>query len=347
MPAPLNQKSQALDKSGLRELTPDGDETEPKLSEAHLNPTKPWRDEFQGYLDARESVPEGMMTIEWWGCRLKHAFSSAGITISKYRNQLKRDLVEALQVLKCFMCHEEDWGPEEDSNKDKMGWGRFLDDVVENYESDCQNILKKFRFDIPAGIENNPADYAKVVAAGQGAFTQLHPKFKRALCTSLKANKTDKTNAPGPEHQNIFKLTQIFLDGSQCTVTIKLCVHFALMVQSELSKQHPKRIRTVVCTDCFRMYFRISTLTGPRTTSGTSVLITAVNTMARIDSRRGQAAHLLQAAASYAVHCYHARQSHQPYINHLRVLGASPATLATLARLTSGVILHSPPAPRA
>jgi hypothetical protein len=28
-------------------------------------------------------------------------------------------------------------------------------------------------------------------------------------------------------------------------------------------------------TDCFRMYFRIPTLTGPGTTSGTSVLVTA------------------------------------------------------------------------
>jgi hypothetical protein len=66
--------------------------------------------------------------------------------------------------------------------------------------------------------------------------------------------------------------------------------------------------------------------------------------MARINSRRGQAAHLLQAATSYAVRCYHVQQSRQHYIDHLRVLGASPATLATLACLTSGVI-HPPPAP--
>ncbi|KAJ7093591.1 hypothetical protein C8R44DRAFT_749955 [Mycena epipterygia] len=91
------------------------------------------------------------------------------------------------------------------------------------------NILKKFRFDLPAGIENNPADYAKVVAAIQEAFTQLRAKFKKALCASLKANKTDKTIAPGPEHQNIFKLTQIFVDGTQCTATIELCARVALM----------------------------------------------------------------------------------------------------------------------
>ncbi|KAJ7787567.1 ribonuclease H-like domain-containing protein [Mycena olivaceomarginata] len=167
-----NMEETAPDKSGLRELTPDGDEDEPKLAEAHLDPTKPWRDEFQGYLDTRESVPEGMTTIEWWGHNYhrypvwgslardylaimvssvlsERAFSSAGITISKRRNWLKGDLVEALQVLKCFMCREllfrepeildeEDWemGPEEDSNKDKMGWDCFLDDAVENYELD-------------------------------------------------------------------------------------------------------------------------------------------------------------------------------------------------------------------
>ena len=32
----------------------------------------------------------------------EHAFSAAGITISKCRNHLKSDIVEALQCLKCF-----------------------------------------------------------------------------------------------------------------------------------------------------------------------------------------------------------------------------------------------------
>jgi hypothetical protein len=32
----------------------------------------------------------------------ERAFSSAGITISKRRNRLKDDIVEALQILKCF-----------------------------------------------------------------------------------------------------------------------------------------------------------------------------------------------------------------------------------------------------
>ncbi|KAJ7460044.1 hypothetical protein B0H11DRAFT_2242266 [Mycena galericulata] len=102
------------------------------------------------------------------------------------------------------------------------------------------NILKKHRFDLPPGIENNPADYAKVVAAVQEAFTQLRAKFKKALGASLKTNKSDKKIAPGPEHQNIFKLTMIFVDGTQCTVTIELCARVALMRSVYLQESGPK-----------------------------------------------------------------------------------------------------------
>ncbi|KAJ6602499.1 hypothetical protein DFH09DRAFT_1470145 [Mycena vulgaris] len=91
------------------------------------------------------------------------------------------------------------------------------------------NILKKHRFDLPVGIENNPADYAKLVAAVQDAYTQLRSKFKKALNASLKANKQDKALAPGPKHLNIFKLTQIFVEGTQCSVTVELCARVALM----------------------------------------------------------------------------------------------------------------------
>jgi hypothetical protein len=36
----------------------------------------------------------------------ERAFSSAGITISKCRNRLKPDIIEALQFLKCMYRHE-------------------------------------------------------------------------------------------------------------------------------------------------------------------------------------------------------------------------------------------------
>jgi hypothetical protein len=79
----------------------------------------------------------------------KHAFSSAGITISKCRNRLKGEIVEALQCLKCLINRhllfrepelidddeEEELEAAEDTEK---GWDCFLDDDVGNYESDIE-----------------------------------------------------------------------------------------------------------------------------------------------------------------------------------------------------------------
>ncbi|KAJ7782556.1 hypothetical protein DFH07DRAFT_949347 [Mycena maculata] len=45
----------------------------------------------------------------------------------------------------------------------------------------------------------------------------------------MAVSKADKTIAPAADHQNIFKLTQTFVDGTQCTVTIELCARVALM----------------------------------------------------------------------------------------------------------------------
>lgn len=42
-------------------------------------------------------------------------------------------------------------------------------------------ILKKHRFDLPAGIEHNPANWAKVMKAVQDALTQLRSKFKKSV----------------------------------------------------------------------------------------------------------------------------------------------------------------------
>ncbi|KAJ7432811.1 hypothetical protein B0H11DRAFT_2297169 [Mycena galericulata] len=80
---------------------------------------------------------------------------------------------------------------------------------------------------LQAPIQNPPfvPDLAKLAAAIQEAFIQLRAKFKKA------ANKNDKEITPGPEHQNIFKLTLSFVDGTQCTVTVELCARVALMRQ--------------------------------------------------------------------------------------------------------------------
>ncbi|KAJ7796054.1 hypothetical protein B0H14DRAFT_2620315 [Mycena olivaceomarginata] len=69
-------------------------------------------------------------------------------------------------------------------------------------------IIKKYRFDIPDGVEKIPADWAKIVAEVQEALTQKYSKIKKLIGWSLEVNKTDETNGPDSEHQNIFTLAQ-------------------------------------------------------------------------------------------------------------------------------------------
>ncbi|KAJ6450182.1 hypothetical protein C8R45DRAFT_1114257 [Mycena sanguinolenta] len=91
-------------------------------------------------------------------------------------------------------------------------------------------ILKKYRFGIPVGLENIPADWAKIVAACQEALTQKRSTIKKAIDASLKVNKTDTVIAPKDQHQNIFKLTQVVIKKTQCAINVVLCARVALIV---------------------------------------------------------------------------------------------------------------------
>ncbi|KAJ7281321.1 hypothetical protein C8J57DRAFT_1500023 [Mycena rebaudengoi] len=90
-------------------------------------------------------------------------------------------------------------------------------------------ILKKYCFDIPTGLENNKADWDKIVAAVQEALTQ-----------SLKIHKTDTEYAADSQHQNIFELTQAIVKGTQCSVNVVLCARVALMRSVYLKHPDPK-----------------------------------------------------------------------------------------------------------
>lgn len=90
-----------------------------------VDPLKLWLHDFHAYLNLKDCLG-GISIIQWWGINSprypvwaslacdflsvmatsvssKRAFSSAGITISKRRNHLKPDIVEALQCLKCMI----------------------------------------------------------------------------------------------------------------------------------------------------------------------------------------------------------------------------------------------------
>ncbi|KAJ6619621.1 hypothetical protein B0H10DRAFT_1946671 [Mycena sp. CBHHK59/15] len=101
-------------------------------------------------------------------------------------------------------------------------------------------ILKIRRFDLPAGIEHNPADFAKVNSAVQEALTQKRSKFKKLIKHSLKPNDPKSAdNAPPAERLNIFQLDQAFVAGTQCSVNVPLCARVALMRKSYLKYPGP------------------------------------------------------------------------------------------------------------
>ncbi|KAJ7852216.1 hypothetical protein B0H14DRAFT_3866134 [Mycena olivaceomarginata] len=97
-------------------------------------------------------------------------------------------------------------------------------------------ILKQYRFDMPAGLENIPADWEKVVEAVQDALTQRRSKIKKSIRASLKPNK-DGNYAPKEDHLNICDLTQNIVKGTQCAVNVVLCARIAPM--RKVYRKHP------------------------------------------------------------------------------------------------------------
>ena len=67
----------------------------------------------------------------------EHAFLSAGITLSKHRNCLKADIVEALQFLKCafnsnLIFHESSTAEEEEETESDCDGSTECSDICES-----------------------------------------------------------------------------------------------------------------------------------------------------------------------------------------------------------------------
>ncbi|PPQ83822.1 hypothetical protein CVT24_012453 [Panaeolus cyanescens] len=111
----------------LASLSDDESDSDP-ITRAPSNPLEPWRTEWDSYLNTHEVVPNDMGIVEWWGLNVyryptfasmardylavmaasvssERAFSSAGIRISKRRNRLKGDIVEAIECMECIYHH--------------------------------------------------------------------------------------------------------------------------------------------------------------------------------------------------------------------------------------------------
>jgi hypothetical protein len=169
---PYMAGSQKLNKL-LRELSSD-DDSEADRSPATTSasnlvlPAKPWLDDFNAYLNSRDYLTMHQTVVQWWGVNgsrypvwaslardflsimassvsSERVFSSAGITISKRRNRLKADIVEALQCLKCIIKRDllfrdtddpsvatEVMGERQLDVQDGLGWDALVDDLEDD-----------------------------------------------------------------------------------------------------------------------------------------------------------------------------------------------------------------------
>ncbi|KAF7328117.1 hypothetical protein MVEN_02568700 [Mycena venus] len=112
-------------------------------------------------------------------------------------------------------------------------------------------ILKKYRFDLPAGIEHNPADFSKVIGAIQEALTQKRSKFKKLIIHSPHDHKSVE-NAPKANQLNIFQLTTAFVDGTRCSISVPVCARVARMRKVYL-KEPAKRFWDAVDEDLVKI----------------------------------------------------------------------------------------------
>jgi len=102
-------------------------------------------------------------------------------------------------------------------------------------------ILKKFRFDMPPNIEQNPADWAKVISCVQDGLTQRRGAFKKLIRGSLCIEKNKQfVRLPDKECTNIFSLTARFVEGTKSKVTVPLCSRVALLRKAYIANGGPK-----------------------------------------------------------------------------------------------------------
>ncbi|KAJ6610231.1 hypothetical protein B0H10DRAFT_1954040 [Mycena sp. CBHHK59/15] len=111
--------------------------------------------------------------------------------------------------------------PELKTNIQSYALAVLLSPKLAQYRGDLSvqhvmEILMKHRFDMPLGIENNPADMQKLFAS------------VRVTRTNESGQKIIVDLEPS-QHQNLFALAQALVDGTKCRITNALCGRIALM----------------------------------------------------------------------------------------------------------------------
>lgn len=90
----------------------------------------------------------------------------------------------------------------------------YKGDIPRNHVLD---IIKRYRFDLPPGIEHDYASWEKISQAVSYFLTQSRARVKKLVKESIKSN------------TNIFALAQLIVHGTPCRPTVQLCARVALM----------------------------------------------------------------------------------------------------------------------
>ncbi|KJA15036.1 hypothetical protein HYPSUDRAFT_149645, partial [Hypholoma sublateritium FD-334 SS-4] len=88
------------------------------------------------------------------------------------------------------------------------------------------DILKRYRFDLPVGIEHDYANWEKISAYVSFALTQNRSKVKKAIKASITLS------------TNVFTLAQGIVSSTPCQPTIQLCSRRSVYVECRGSEKY-------------------------------------------------------------------------------------------------------------
>ncbi|KAJ7646106.1 hypothetical protein DFH06DRAFT_1211105 [Mycena polygramma] len=114
-----------------------------------------------------------------------------------------------------------------DKNMRRLSYGIMTSTKISSYKGRAAtahllNMLKKQRYDLPAGIEFVPSDWQRVRSRGEYQLTQCRATLKKFLKASM-------PDTGASTHANIFTLGQRFVKDTGTVLTVELCARIALM----------------------------------------------------------------------------------------------------------------------
>ena len=127
------------------------------------------------------------------------------------------------------------------------------------YLFSLQDILKKYRFDLPAGIEHDYSNWEKITTSVSYSLTQTRARVKKlvriiiGIIKNKNAHSLSQIQDSITQNTNIFALAQVIVHGTPCRPTVQLCSRVALMVSITFFSQMQMIIWTMLACDSSRV----------------------------------------------------------------------------------------------